>query len=202
MRNRRICQTSDGRRPHDRDPLSQRGRQHSRRLRQLRTVLKDQPFVAEIVVIDDLSEIGPSPLQATLQTAGAQTAGSRSSSAVAPARLRRRCSLRSCSRCRPIIFVSADGVDPISLIPVMYEKTEDGFALAQCSRYLKPATLRPYRSSTGSFNPYFGLEYASRSVRKSSIRPTHCKMFQRRDMLGAWLTQNRLKISPQLEVFA
>ncbi|MCZ4294811.1 glycosyltransferase family 2 protein [Vibrio sinaloensis] len=99
---------------------------------------------------------------------------------------------------RYCIFVSADMVDPIHLIPKLYEEMEKGAILAQCSRYMNPGD-----DHTIPFKYQFFQFFFRRGVRVAlgEFIPDSTyafKMFRRRETLGVGLSQNRFSISPEI----
>ena len=96
------------------------------------------------------------------------------------------------------IFVSADCVDPISLIPKFFQIMEKGADLVQCSRYS--------REGDDSTIPFKYKFYQSiyRFLVKLILREriadsTYAfKMFNRNEILGLGVTQNRFSISPEI----
>ncbi|CAB4326857.1 MULTISPECIES: glycosyltransferase family 2 protein [unclassified Brucella] len=99
---------------------------------------------------------------------------------------------------RYCIFVSADAVDPISLIPKLYEEMERGATLAQCSRYLAngDANTIPFKYKFFQFFFRIGVRIAlGQHIPDSTYA---FKMFKRREALGIGLSQNRFSISPEI----
>lgn len=99
---------------------------------------------------------------------------------------------------RYCIFVSADMVDPIHLIPKLYIEMEKGAILAQCSRYIEAGD-----DSTIPFKYKFFQFFFRRGVRIALGHyipdSTYAfKMFRRRETLGVGLSQNRFSISPEI----
>jgi len=169
-------------------------------LDELRAVLANRPFVSEIIVVDDFSD------DRTFAVAEewANSAGPDFRISVLKRPLHRRgygAAVRygvAYGVGRYAIFVSADGVDPINLIPTMYEKMEEGFAIAQCSRYLRPSDSAsiPFKYKFFQFFFRIGVRIA---LGKTIVDSTYAfKMFRRREMLGVGLTQNRFNISPEI----
>ena len=96
------------------------------------------------------------------------------------------------------VFVSADGVDPIKLIPLFYQKMADGADLVQCSRYLTPGedTTIPFKYKFYQFFYRIFLKVLlGTSIRDSTYA---FKMFNRGDALSMGLSQNRFSISPEI----
>ncbi len=97
-----------------------------------------------------------------------------------------------------VIFVSADLVDPINLIPNMYKKLEDGYDLIQCSRYSNNSD-----SSTIPFSYKFYQFFFRRLVTFSlGIKipdSTYAfKMFNRKKIMALGISSNRFNISPEI----
>ncbi|MFD1793283.1 glycosyltransferase [Ochrobactrum teleogrylli] len=99
---------------------------------------------------------------------------------------------------RYCIFVSADAVDPISLIPQLYEEMEKGATLAQCSRYLADgdANTIPFKYKFFQFFFRIGVRIALGQYIPDSTYAF--KMFKRRQALGIGLAQNRFGIGPEI----
>jgi dolichol-phosphate mannosyltransferase len=96
------------------------------------------------------------------------------------------------------IFVAADGVDPVELIPDFYRRMEGGATLVQCSRYLvkgDTATI-PFKYKFYQFFYRFGVRFALGHYIADSTYAF--KMFQRVDMVGMGLKQNRFSVSPEI----
>jgi glycosyltransferase involved in cell wall biosynthesis len=99
---------------------------------------------------------------------------------------------------RYCIFVSADNVDPVHLIPKLYEAMEKGAMLAQCSRYMRPGddTTIPFSYKFYQFFFRIGVRIAlGQSIPDSTYA---FKMFRRRELLGVGLSSNRFNISPEI----
>ena len=99
---------------------------------------------------------------------------------------------------RYCIFVSADAVDPISLIPNLYEEMENGAVLAGCSRYLaaEDSLTIPLKYKFSQFFFRIGVRIALGQYIPDSTYAF--KMFRRRESLGIGLTQNRFSVSPEI----
>lgn len=99
---------------------------------------------------------------------------------------------------RYCIFVSADAVDPIQMIPGMYDLMEAGASLAQCSRYLHAGDDKtiPFKYKFFQFFFRLGVKIALGQYIPDSTYAF--KMFRRREILGAGLNQNRFSISPEI----
>ena len=96
------------------------------------------------------------------------------------------------------IFVAADGVDPVELIPDFYRRMEAGATLVQCSRYLVEsdnATI-PFKYKFYQFFYRFGVRFALGHFIADSTYAF--KMFRRIDMVGMGLQQNRFSVSPEI----
>jgi glycosyltransferase involved in cell wall biosynthesis len=96
------------------------------------------------------------------------------------------------------IFVSADLVDPINLIPQMYSELQNGCDVVQVSRYLEKAN-----SSTIPFSYKFFQFFYRLGVRvalgKNIPDSTYAfKMFQRSKILAMGVVSNRFNISPEI----
>ena len=99
---------------------------------------------------------------------------------------------------RYCIFVSADNVDPVHLIPKMYDEMENGAILAQCSRYIRAGDDSTIPFSYKFFQFFFriGVRVA---IGYSIPDSTYAfKMFRRRELLGVGLSSNRFNISPEI----
>lgn len=169
-------------------------------LDQIRAVVVGQPFRSEIMVIDDMSD----DRTFELATAWAETTGAECPVIVVRRALHRRgygAAVRygvAHGLGRYCIFVSADGVDPLQLISQMYERMEQGYTLAQCSRYIRQgddATI-PFKYKFFQYFFRIGVRIALGHYIPDSTYAF--KMFQRRETLGIGLTQNRFSISPEI----
>jgi dolichol-phosphate mannosyltransferase len=169
-------------------------------LDQVRDLVTAQSFTSEIVVIDDQSD------DRTIEVAQewARTWGGQCQVSIITRPLRRRgygAVVRygvAHGSGRYCIFVSADAVDPIQMIPSMYQKMEEGCVMVQCSRYLTAGD-----ASTIPFKYKFFQFFFRRGVRialgqKIPDSTYAFKMFRRREMLGVGLSQNRFSISPEI----
>ena len=99
---------------------------------------------------------------------------------------------------RYCIFVSADNVDPVHLIPQLYEEMENGAILAQCSRYIRAGddSTIPFSYKFYQFFFRIGVHIA---IGYSIPDSTYAfKMFRRRELLGVGLSSNRFNISPEI----
>ncbi|MGE8189456.1 glycosyltransferase family 2 protein [Pseudomonas sp. NPDC086278] len=99
---------------------------------------------------------------------------------------------------RYCIFVSADAVDPIHLIPALYREMEGGAVLAQCSRYIQEGDdgTIPFKYKFFQFFFRIGVRIAVGHYIPDSTYAF--KMFRRRETLGLGLSQNRFSISPEI----
>jgi len=169
-------------------------------LDQVHQALCQQTFTCEIIVIDDMSE------DRTFAEACAWVEGHRGDcrASVIQRPLRRRgygAVVRygvAHGTGQYCIFVSADAVDPIHLIPKLYEKMEQGHVLAQCSRYLAVGdnSTIPFKYKFFQFFFRIGVRIALGERIPDSTYAF--KMFQRREMLGVGLSQNRFSVSPEI----
>lgn len=169
-------------------------------LDQLRDLLIEQAFTSEIVIVDDRSD---DRTQELAQSWVSENAG----------QLRSRLVVRDLHRRgygavvrygaahgvgRYCIFVSADAVDPIFLIPKLYQEMENGAVLAQCSRYLTDgdANTIPFKYKFFQFFFRIGVRLSLGQFIPDSTYAF--KMFRRRETLGLGLSQNRFSISPEI----
>ena len=96
------------------------------------------------------------------------------------------------------IFVSADLVDPINLIPGMYLELLNGFDVVQVSRYLEKSnsTTIPFTYKFFQFFYRIGVRLA---LGKYIADSTYAfKMFRRSKILAMGLVSNRFNISPEI----
>jgi len=169
-------------------------------LNNVRDAVRKQPFSAEIIVVDDKSD------DATFELASQWGAENR---AVIMVRVIRRSLHRRGYGAvvrygaahgigRYCIFVSADAVDPIHLIPQLYEEMEKGAILAQCSRYIQAGDDHtiPFKYKFFQFFFRIGVRLALGQYIPDSTYAF--KMFRRRETLGVGLSQNRFSISPEI----
>jgi glycosyltransferase involved in cell wall biosynthesis len=169
-------------------------------LKDIYTVVKDEAFTSEIIVVDDLSD----DKTFRLATSWAVSHADRISTKVIVRNLRRR-GYGAVVRYgaahgvgRYCIFVSADAVDPIRLIPELYKEMENGAVLAQCSRYLKPGDDKtiPFKYK---FCQFFFRAAVRVALGQHIPDSTYAfKMFRRQEALGLGLSQNRFSISPEI----
>lgn len=99
---------------------------------------------------------------------------------------------------RYCIFVSADAVDPIHLIPQLYAEMEKGFSLAQCSRYLNTADSGTIPFKYKFFQYFFRIGVRIALGQYIPDSTYSFKMFLRSEMLSVGLSQNRFSISPEI----
>jgi len=96
------------------------------------------------------------------------------------------------------VFVSADLVDPIELLPVMYDNLEKGYDLVQVSRYLEIENSRsiPFSYKFFQFFYRYGVRF---SLGERIMDSTYSfKMFKRSKILSVGLASNRFNISPEI----
>jgi glycosyltransferase involved in cell wall biosynthesis len=97
-----------------------------------------------------------------------------------------------------IVFVSADGVDPLELIPTFLKHAEDGFGLVQCSRYLVTSDSKnlPLKFKITHFfyrslvKILFGPELSDTTY--------PFRIFRRVEALALGITQNTFSVSPEI----
>jgi glycosyltransferase involved in cell wall biosynthesis len=169
-------------------------------LDQVRDVVIGRSFSTEIIVVDDQSD------DETVALAEAWTkdkgAGFRVSVIRRPLRRRGYGAVVRYGVAHGIgrycIFVSADAVDPIHLIPRFFQEMERGATLVQCSRYLEPGDdiTIPFKYKFFQFFFRIGVRIALGQYIADSTYAF--KMFRRREMLGVSLSQNRFSISPEI----
>ena len=99
---------------------------------------------------------------------------------------------------RYCIFVSGDGVDPVGLIPSLYEEMEKGAMLAQCSRYLRIGDDHTIPFSYKFFQFFFRIGVQIALGQRIPDSTYAFKMFRRQELLGVGLTSNRFNISPEI----
>ena len=166
----------------------------------IHTTLQNQRFTYEIIVVDDISE----DETFTVASKWAKEHKATISVKVITRFLERRgygAVVRygaAYGTGRYCIFVSADNVDPVHLIPKMYEEMENGAILAQCSRYINKGDDSTIPFSYKFFQFFFriGVRIA---IGYSIADSTYAfKMFRRRELLGVGLSSNRFNISPEI----
>ena len=169
-------------------------------LENVHSTLKDQPFVCEIIVVDDISEDG---------TFAVASKWAKQHQGQIPIKVIKRSLHRrgygavvrygtAYGTGRYCIFVSADNVDPVHLIPQLYTEMENGAILAQCSRYIRAGDDSTIPFSYKFFQFFFriGVRIA---IGYSIPDSTYAfKMFRRRELLGVGLSSNRFNISPEI----
>jgi len=162
--------------------------------------LKDQPFKYEIIVVDDLSEDG---------TFAVANRWAKQHDEKIPVRVIRRSLQRrgygavvrygtAYGSGRYCIFVSADNVDPIHLIPQLYYEMESGAILAQCSRYIREGDDSTIPFSYKFFQYFFRIGVRMAIGYNIPDSTYAFKMFRRRELLGVGLSSNRFNISPEI----
>jgi glycosyltransferase involved in cell wall biosynthesis len=164
------------------------------------STLKNQSFSYEIIVVDDISE------DATFAVANEWA---KQHKGLVPIKVITRSLHRrgygavvrygaAYGSGRYCIFVSADNVDPVHLIPQLYAEMEKGAILAQCSRYIRSGddSTIPFSYKFYQFFFRIGVRIAlGHSIPDSTYA---FKMFRRREMLGVGLSSNRFNISPEI----
>lgn len=97
-----------------------------------------------------------------------------------------------------VIFVSADLVDPIDLIPRMYSELVNGCDVAQVSRYLDKNNSRTIPFSYKFFQFFYriGVRVALGEYIPDSTYAF--KMFHRSKILAMGVASNRFNISPEI----
>lgn len=169
-------------------------------LNEIRTVISGETFATEIVVVDDQSD------NTTYEVA--REWARKNDTALAVQVITRPLRRRGYGavvrhgivygRGRYCIPVAADGVDPIQLIPRLYEEMEKGAFVAQCSRYIREGDDRtiPFKYKFCQFFFRLGVRIAlAQNIPDSTYA---FKMFRRREMLAVSLSQNRFSISPEI----
>jgi glycosyltransferase involved in cell wall biosynthesis len=162
--------------------------------------LKDQALKYEIIVVDDISED---------DTFAVANRWARQHAGQIPVKVIQRSLHRrgygavvrygtAYGSGRYCIFVSADNVDPVHLIPQMYDEMERGAILAQCSRYIRAGDDSTIPFSYKFYQLFFRI--GVRIVIGYSIPDSTYafKMFRRRELLGVGLSSNRFNISPEI----
>jgi glycosyltransferase involved in cell wall biosynthesis len=96
------------------------------------------------------------------------------------------------------IFVSADNVDPVHMIPQMFDEMEEGAILAQCSRYIRAGDDDTIPFSYKFFQFFFRIGVQIAIGYKIPDSTYAFKMFRRRELLGVGLSSNRFNISPEI----
>lgn len=98
-----------------------------------------------------------------------------------------------------VTFVSADLVDPINLIPKMYEALEvNGFDLVQCSRYIDKNDSNTIPFSY-KFYQFFFRFFVRICLNQYIPDSTYAfKMFKKVKITSMGLSSNRFNISPEI----
>ena len=96
------------------------------------------------------------------------------------------------------IFVSADLVDPIDLIPQMYKKMLDGADVVQCSRYLNSNDSDTIPYSYKFFQFFFRIGVQIALGEKIPDSTYAFKMFDRAKIQGMGIASNRFNVSPEI----
>jgi len=162
--------------------------------------LKDQPLSYEIIVVDDISE---DETFAVASEWAKQHAGLLHIKVIKRSLHRRGYGAvvrygAAYGTGRYCVFVSADNVDPVHLIPELFREMEGGAILAQCSRYIRAGDDSTIPFSYKFFQFFFriGVRIA---VGYSIPDSTYAfKMFRRQELLGVGLSSNRFNISPEI----
>ena len=97
-----------------------------------------------------------------------------------------------------VIFVSADGVDPLELIPEFLRRAENGSRLVQCSRYVNKEDSKnlPIKFKVSHF---FYRFLVKRLFGKSISDSTYpFRIFRRVELLALGVAQNTFSISPEI----
>jgi glycosyltransferase involved in cell wall biosynthesis len=97
-----------------------------------------------------------------------------------------------------IVFVSADGVDPLDLIPEFLKRAKNGSRLVQCSRYVNQADSKnlPIKFKVSHF---FYRFLVKRLFGKSISDSTYpFRIFRRVELLALGVAQNTFSISPEI----
>jgi len=169
-------------------------------LDRVHTALEGQSFKYEVVVVDDLSE----DETFAIASKWAQQHQKEIPIKVITRSLHRRgygAVVRygaAYGTGRYCIFVSADNVDPVHLIPQLYAEMEKGAILAQCSRYIRAGddSTIPFSYKFYQFFFRIGVRIA---IGYNIPDSTYAfKMFRRRELLGVGLGSNRFNISPEI----
>lgn len=166
----------------------------------VRDVVSGQSFITEIIVVDDKSDDDTYNL--------AMEWGNKNENTLSIRVIRRTLHRRGYGAVvrygaahgigRYCIFVSADAVDPIHLIPQLYDEMEKGAVLAQCSRYLVSGddSTIPFKYKFFQFFFRLGVRLSLGQYIPDSTYAF--KMFRRQETLAVGLSQNRFSISPEI----
>lgn len=164
------------------------------------STLKDQTFTYEIIVVDDISED---------ETFAVANEWAQRHKGLAPVKVITRSLHRrgygavvrygtAYGTGRYCIFVSADNVDPVHLIPELYSEMENGAILAQCSRYIRAGDDSTIPFSYKFFQFFFRIGIRIALGHNIPDATYAFKMFSRRELLGVGLSSNRFNISPEI----
>ena len=96
------------------------------------------------------------------------------------------------------IFVSADLVDPINLIPEMYQKSLAGADVVQCSRYLNAKDAETIPFSYKFYQVFFRIGVRICLGKKIPDSTYAFKMMDRNKIHAMGLSSNRFNISPEI----
>lgn len=96
------------------------------------------------------------------------------------------------------VFVSADHVDPINLLPMMYQYLEAGSDLVQVSRYLKENDSKSIPLSYKSLQFIYRLAVRLALAMNIPDSTYSFKMFNRKKIISMGLSSNRFNISPEI----
>jgi dolichol-phosphate mannosyltransferase len=89
-------------------------------------------------------------------------------------------------------------VDPIQLIPEMFEKVKNGADVVQCSRYTNPSDADTIPFSY-KFYQFFYRIFVRVCLGSTIADSTYAfKLFDRERILELGMTQNRFSISPEI----
>jgi glycosyltransferase involved in cell wall biosynthesis len=96
------------------------------------------------------------------------------------------------------IPVSADGVDPLDVIPTFLQKMRDGADMVQCSRYLKEKDADTIPFKYKFFQT--GWRFLVKLLLHQDVRDStySYKIFRRTDVLGFGIISNGFSISPEI----
>ena len=97
-----------------------------------------------------------------------------------------------------VIFVSADLVDPINLIPQMYLELQKGCDVAQVSRYLEKANSNTIPLSYKFFQFFYRIGVRVALGKYIPDSTYAFKMFRRAKILAMGVASNRFNISPEI----
>ncbi|XAT61175.1 glycosyltransferase [Rhodobacteraceae bacterium Araon29] len=97
-----------------------------------------------------------------------------------------------------VIFISADMVDPIHLLPEMYKSLHDGYDLVQVSRYLSKEDSSTIPFKYKFFQFFFRISVRICLGKKIPDSTYSFKMFDKRKVLALGLSSNRFNISPEI----